>query len=447
MRKYIVILHLLLCQVALSQNIVFNQEHSRLRLPNDIIDSICFKQDSTDINMSSIDGIIINGIPYDIGMSSHWKGKNIVWFGTSIPAGSDPALGQEGIGITYPEIAGSYIGAKTYNEAVGSSRASVYPFNGETWEHCGRAMGNTIVEKLQLINSVYIIDDDNQTVTLGANSYNITGLPYATAPTYAQAVSLRKGILKNSFQVKLVSKYLDETGDYLRGILNSQEVANLITYSGNIYDLLYDNEMAFKLQPDLFVIDHGTNDFSVNMASVDVSTRDITTFFGAINTYIDLINFYAPRTQIAIVTDYGTSRYNSSAVIDAQKKIAQYWQIPLLNTCDVCPFNGVKVTVQGYWDGANQSGDWHDTGFTFVDNGDNTWTSNNGIFLYKHANATASYLISTYNIRTLNGVQVYDIPQKTMYFKDGLHPHTDKSGTALKKYARLLAQMILQITY
>lgn len=88
MKKYIVILHLFaLCQIALSQNIVFNQEHSRLRLPNDIIDSICFKQDSTDIYMNILDGIKINGVPYDVSINNQWRGKKIVWLGTSVPFG------------------------------------------------------------------------------------------------------------------------------------------------------------------------------------------------------------------------------------------------------------------------------------------------------------------------------------------------------------------------
>lgn len=67
MKKYIVILHLLLCQVALSQNIVFNQEHSRVEIPNELIDSFTITNKTTNIYMDSIDGIIINGVIYTVG--------------------------------------------------------------------------------------------------------------------------------------------------------------------------------------------------------------------------------------------------------------------------------------------------------------------------------------------------------------------------------------------
>ena len=144
------------------------------------------------------------------GNPNFWNGKKLVWYGTSIPAGSDSALGQEGIGITYPEIAASYIGASCSNEAVGSGRASYLPITrNETFQHLARCQGGTIASKLELLKSIYIIDDDNRTVVMGANTYGITGLPYSSTPTYEQAVALRTEIISYSYQIKLISRYLD----------------------------------------------------------------------------------------------------------------------------------------------------------------------------------------------------------------------------------------------
>ena len=52
---------------------------------------------------------------------SYWRGKKIVWFGTSIPAGVVNA-GESGGNGSYPERIGEILGATVYNESVGSSR-------------------------------------------------------------------------------------------------------------------------------------------------------------------------------------------------------------------------------------------------------------------------------------------------------------------------------------
>lgn len=375
--------------------------------------------------------------------SKFWVDKKMVWYGTSIPAGSDSALDQEGIGVTYPEICASYLGALCNNEAVGSSRAAYLPAQSETYERLMRCMGGTIASKLSLFNSIYVIDDDNQSVSLGSNPYNVTSLPVSGTPTYAKAVSLRLEAIMYSYEIKLISKYLDSTGTYLQSVLNSADVAASIHYSGTGYDLLHTADMDYKFTPDLFVFDHGTNDHFNMMDSDVVSTRNMEKFYGAMNTYYDLIQFYAPTSLVCIVTDYGNSRWGDDLVIDHQMEWAKYWQIPCLRTCDVVPWNGTTVTVQGYWDGGSeQGGIWHDEGFYFTADGD-SWETNNGIILRSYSSSTsASTIVSTYNIRTVLGKQVYDIPQKRKFFKDGLHPHTDKSGNALKLYARYLSRMI-----
>ena len=379
------------------------------------------------------------------GNPNFWNGKKLVWYGTSIPAGSDSALGQEGIGITYPEIAASYIGASCSNEAVGSGRASYLPLTrNETFQHLARCQGGTIASKLELLKSIYIIDDDNRTVVMGTNTYGITDLPYSSAPTYEQAVALRTEIISYSYQIKLISRYLDSTNQYISNVLNSQEVKDLLIYSGSSYELLYRDSMAYKYTPDLFVFDHGTND-NAYLGS-DVNSRDTTTFYGAMNMMYDWIQFYSPKSIVCQVTDYGTSRYGNDSVIQHQQAWAEYWQIPLLRTCDVVPWNGALVTLQGYWDGGNgQSGRWHNDGFYFNESG-NTWETNNGIILRKYTASTpASTVISDFNIRTIEGRQVYTVQQKYKYFKDGLHPHTDSSGDALKFYAKHLSKMLIGI--
>ena len=428
----------------------YNKYHRDIIFGGDYGTHVCTEELTSDdprlamFNVASQISAINTRIDNIVVHSVFWNNKKIVWYGTSIPAGSDPTLGQEGIGITYPEIAATYLGATCNNEAVGSGRAAyLAPVQNETYQHLMRCQGGTIASKLALFNDIYVIDDDNKTVTLGQNTYGVRDLPISGTPTYAQAVSLRLEAIRFSYEIKLISRYLDSTNQYLLGVLNSQEVAASIHYSGTGYELLHRDDMDYKFTPDLFVFDHGTNDFGNMTNNDDVTTRDTTKFYGAMNMMYDLIQFYAPTSLVYIVTDYGTSRYNSDLVIKEQQAWADYWQIPCLRTCDIIPWNGTIVTVQGYWDGGTaQGGQWHNEGFYFTVNG-NTWETNNGIILSRYnSNTPASTVINSFNIRTIRGKQVYDIPQKYKFFKDGLHPHTDTSGNALKLYARYLSRLI-----
>ena len=66
MKKQIAILSVLLVtfQFAFSQNAIFNSQSLKLKLPNEIIDSITFNKYNTNICMSAINGLIINNQEY-----------------------------------------------------------------------------------------------------------------------------------------------------------------------------------------------------------------------------------------------------------------------------------------------------------------------------------------------------------------------------------------------
>ena len=75
-----------------------------------------------------------------------WKEKNIVWFGTSIPAG-----GPWGIDIinAYPKYVGDMLGANVWNEAVGSSQlqGKVEIVSSVDYAEYTRRMGHTVAQK------------------------------------------------------------------------------------------------------------------------------------------------------------------------------------------------------------------------------------------------------------------------------------------------------------
>ena len=74
---------------------------------------------------------------------SYWAGKNLLWMGTSIPAGSDPEAG-DGDGATYPSLVATQLGATVTNIAKGSSMlriaSSTGLWQGVAYSHFLRAV-------------------------------------------------------------------------------------------------------------------------------------------------------------------------------------------------------------------------------------------------------------------------------------------------------------------
>ena len=79
-----------------------------------------------------------------------WTGKTMLWMGTSVPAGSDPALGSEGYGATYPAITASKLGATCANIARGSScvriNSSAGNYENMAYHHFLRSLSRTTAE-------------------------------------------------------------------------------------------------------------------------------------------------------------------------------------------------------------------------------------------------------------------------------------------------------------
>ena len=376
-----------------------------------------------------------------VNIKNIWQDKTIVWFGTSIPAPN--SIGD------YPSLVGNRLSAKVYNEAEGWSCAKGY--QESLWYNMNYyaltvAMGNSVEEKLKIFNSLFTLDFSLQSVSWAGNTYNLQMCPFSQSnlPSYEGAISLLHEIIGYSYQIKLISKYLDATGNYLTSVFNSAAVYAL----GYNYEKLYSSQFDYVRTPNLFVIDHGHNDHpDALLIPQNIDSRDIYTFHGAINSYIDFINLYTTNPNIIIISDYD-DYYDTDKTIEVQKQIADNWKMPFLSVYDKLPFGKHIITVRGYWDnGSQQSGVWQNNGFYFTYNSleSTDWETNNGVILYENAGSTAQQVISKFNIRTENGMQVYDIMRRQMYFKDGLHPTSDLSRKAIIKYAQTLTQLILGI--
>ena len=141
---------------------------------------------------------------------SVWSGRELLWMGTSIPAGSDPDAG-EGTGSTYPALVASQLGATVINKARGSScvriNASTGQYTGMIFTHFARALTRTIAE-CDIIASNW--DSIKNEIGLAPDTLSESNIT----------------TMKNHSFENLLLPYLDGTND----------------------------------MPDLFVFDHGHND-------------------------------------------------------------------------------------------------------------------------------------------------------------------------------------------
>ena len=374
--------------------------------------------------------------------SSIWKNKKIWWCGTSIPAGG------------YPQIVGSNLGCTVYNEAVGGSGASslMHLYQSFYWNTSN--MGHSVLEELAILEDCYNIDWENKTVSQGTGSlYHMTNVD--TCNSWSDFINVLLRSLCFSYQIKLVSKYLiedtTEWDAYMQYIFGEYDWSTFKT-------LFTDAQIAqfqFREKIDLFVIDHSVND--EHPTSVNLDSVDMTTYVGAINTYIKLIRYYNPFCQIVMVSPYYRYNYdrangypvdntNSQDIVQRMQDIADHWEIPLFNMTEYLPLtSSIKVTTSGYWDKNNQV--WHNRGFEWSESGD-TFNTNAFLTVNGYVNNNVATMKAFYNPRYDEqfGCMVYDTYPRFIFMRDGLHPHNNGNTKLLEKYAEQLSQLLNNIS-
>lgn len=386
---------------------------------------------------------------------NYWIGKSIAWFGTSIPEG-----GVWVGGPTYPNKVGRMLGvSSTHNEAVGGSCAANEVSGYTSFNYWYIRMGHSVAQNIDLFKDAYTVDYANQTVSNGPRTMiadlHLSSIPNIT--TYSQAVDLLAAMVGCSYEIKLVYRYLisDETEseNYLNrifsGYLDELNALKNISQSSDYKEILYQYDI------DLIVFDHGHNDGPTPVENADfyddntndIDTTDMSTWLGAMNTYMRLIMFYKPKMRIIQISDYVYSN-----TVLAQEQFARRWQIPYCEVWKSLPYlyQRFKVTVRGYWDA---SGIWHDKGFTWTEPTDMSDTNianytNLSANEYELASAggygtgTIGSLKTNINPRQENGEWVWDTNLHNIFMKDGLHPGSDYTWKCVDLYTRPLVQFI-----
>lgn len=241
-------------------------------------------------------------------IKSYWKGKKIVWFGTSIPAGQ-----YDGAGTSYPELIGKTLGATVYNEAVPSSAVT------------GR--------------SDYLISESN---------------PYG----YPNDWLYSSRILTDSVAMKqwLCNNYTNAIfTENAPATLSSDDIARVLSYSweNKLNKYLSGGEVG---QADLYVFDHGYNDPRDGVA--DEHTYDkLVSQYGSDNlySYIGGMNYLLrkifsdnPNAKVIVISHY-TDNYsnNMDLLVKSQSRVADLWSIPFVDISHSFGWTSQQITVDG----------------------------------------------------------------------------------------------------
>ena len=266
-------------------------------------------------NLATQNELIVREKIASIDNKSFWKDKKIVWFGTSIPAGT-----QE---WNYPYEVGELQGSIVYNEAVGSS--------------CARAGCKS-----------KITDNDPYGWT-GANFYNVA---YGLSGTLSE----KNELINNFSKWKTLLEGCPET-------LSDSEKQKILSCSyENKLDKYLSNGSVGTM--DLYVFDHGYNDnwfYNSSINQMDVipdNNMDRFYYIGAMNFLINRILEDNPKAVICFIGHYEADRKETSIVTKAQQVLADYWRFPFIKTWKYLPFTERTVQANGYWQMSGGIGTW-----------------------------------------------------------------------------------------
>ena len=256
---------------------------------------------------TEVENIIINSECNNMynEINSPWKGKKIVWFGTSIPAG-----GYSGLDTTlqYPKLVGELLGAKVVNEAIGESAV-----------HCKR--------------------------------------PWAITEKNPKGFS-------NNWPV--VSRCLSNSLDEMEWVI--QNYADREIFSWNAVDSLSEEQKEAirdcswerKLKrhlgenrADLYVFDHGHND-EISDEQERYYTDEtyggeysLYTYRGAMNFLINKIKEDNPFARIIIIGEYENQK--QPKISEYQQIVAKDWSLPIYKQWEQLGWSQKKVKTTGFW--------------------------------------------------------------------------------------------------
>lgn len=248
--------------------------------------------------------IVKNDVILSCSQRNYWNGKNILWLGTSIPAGT--------ANNNYPVIVGKLLNANVVNNSLGTSSMR----SGSSWNNSLKDQEDVLgIKNLDWRIAVY---------------------------SFSQSVEEKQNIIKE-WEYKWGNK------DSLYQLYDapaklSEEEKDIIIGSSYENKLLPYLNGTFPM-PDLFVIDHGYNDYYGNddIKTFPADPYDREYFIGAVNRFIKTILEVNPKAKIVIIGHYEDD--TRPGVTEAQEIISDYWNIPILKLWEVSGFSNNAISI------------------------------------------------------------------------------------------------------
>ena len=387
-----------------------------------------FLFDTTDYESIDVQKELVEIKSQESGQSSNktkpLNGLKIAWFGTSIPAQG------------YPNIVGEMTGAIVTNESQGSSA-------------CRRGAKTTSYFEANNLS----------------DPYRIKGLPYPCG-VYGLMMSTteKQNVIDNwtLYAPTWTSTYEGEEGAPTSGScprdINDGKHQELIS---QLMNLCYDVRVARHLginhplntgevdNADLFVIEHAYNDvqpiFNDNDSDYDSMPSDdydVNTTVGALNSLIRYIYTKNPEANIVLVGHYEKEKITGTRSKKVIEMVADYWSIPLCRLYDLMGISQREITTNGYWDSDMV---WHNAGFSFVVNEDDTYTTNAYMpNMITGGIESGSQLVAKLNITPDNGdgTATWKRTMQQINLADDLHPLGQESR---KKFAKIISNWLVSV--
>ncbi len=247
----------------------------------------------------------------------------------------------------------------------------------------------------------------------GIDNYGITGHAWQNA-FWAMGANLKeKQDLIDNYETKWASLL---GGDFVGAKGDGSEIGKPIKLSDeNIESILYssyENKLVKYLDgrcemPDLFIFEHGHNDFDgysdekmsgiPSVEPADINDFDRSLYGDVMAFYVRLIYEANKDAKILFVSHYANDTQKFAKMFNAQKEAAEYNKVWFCNVADKIGWNSSKVCAKGYWE---------------------------------------------------NGVWVKDesknepITRLELALCDTIHPHSDATGSAIKREAEIIAKYI-----
>lgn len=239
-------------------------------------------------------------------IKSDFYGKKIVWFGTSIPAGGLSGYENE---LSYPMLVGNKLGAKVFNEAIGSSTV-----------HCRR--------------SSYVSDN---------NPYGFIEQFDAVARCLSNSLEMQEWVINNFSTFRNAPTSLsDSDKEFIRSCS---------------YERKLDKYLNEENEPDVWVFDHGHNEyFGDESTYTEENQYDCFTYRSAMNFLINKIKEYNPKAKIIFLYDYDDKKYPS--IVKNQRIVYDDWNFNSYELYKDLGWTNKTVKTNGYW----LDGFWYDDG-------------------------------------------------------------------------------------